>query len=103
MQGEGQQSPEHETKHNRLLEIVMFVSEFIAILFFGLFVEFGDGVKPDTTLAMEEKTVATLTNHYPMYMDIHVMVFVGFGFVMTFLKNSSASSTVISKSAAPFR
>jgi len=30
-----------------------------------------------------------MTNHYPMYMDIHVMVFVGFGFLMTFLKNSS--------------
>ncbi len=70
-------------------EITMFVSEFICILFYGLFVEFGEGVAADTSIASEAATINTMVNHYPMYMDIHVMVFVGFGFLMTFLKNSS--------------
>lgn len=37
----------------------------------------------------EEHTSEYLVAHYPMYMDIHVMVFVGFGFLMTYLKNAS--------------
>jgi ammonium transporter Rh len=70
-------------------EIVMFWSEFICILFYGLFVEFGDGVRPNTSLAKETETAKELSEHYPMYMDIHVMIFVGFGFLMAYLKNSS--------------
>lgn len=70
-------------------EIVMFWSEFICILFYGLFVEYGDGVRANTTKSLEPATIKLMVNHYPMYMDIHVMVFVGFGFLMTFLKNSS--------------
>mmetsp|Transcript_9158 Transcript_9158/g.6908 ORF Transcript_9158/g.6908 Transcript_9158/m.6908 type:complete len:83 (-) Transcript_9158:451-699(-) len=67
----------------------MFASQFICILFYGLFVEFGDGVRADSTPESEILTKDQISNHYPMYMDIHVMVFVGFGFLMTFLKNSS--------------
>lgn len=70
-------------------ELVMFWSEFICILFYGLFVEYGEGVKTSTRLVNEEATTKALVQHYPMYMDIHVMVFVGFGFIMTFLKNAS--------------
>jgi len=33
-----------------------------------------------------------LSFHYPFYQDIHVMVFIGFGFLMTFLKKSSWSA-----------
>lgn len=75
--------------HLNRFEIWMFWSEFICILFYGLFVEFGPGVSADTPLAMEDATTKLMVNHYPMYMDIHVMVFVGFGFLMAFLKNSS--------------
>jgi hypothetical protein len=70
-------------------EIVMFWSEFICILFYGLFVDFGEGVKPSTAVANEQGTIDIMVRRYPMYMDIHVMVFVGFGFLMSFLKNSS--------------
>ena len=70
-------------------EIIMFWSEFICILFYGLFVEFGPGVSADSPAADEANTINLMVNHYPMYMDIHVMVFVGFGFLMTFLKCSS--------------
>ena len=69
--------------------MIMFTSEFIVIILYALFVEFGDGVAPNTTLAAEAETIRLVSDHYPLYMDIHVMVFVGFGFLMTFLKNSS--------------
>ena len=71
------------------LEIVMFWSEFVCILFYGLFVEYGEGVGCDSDASYEGTAANLITRHYPMYMDIHVMVFVGFGFLMTFLKHNS--------------
>jgi ammonium transporter Rh len=70
-------------------EIWMFWSEFVCILFYGLFVEFGEGVRASTVKENEALTISHMANHYPMYMDIHVMIFVGFGFLMSFLKNNS--------------
>lgn len=34
-------------------EIIMFWSEFICILFYGLFVEFGEGARTNSTVASE--------------------------------------------------
>ncbi|GMF65264.1 unnamed protein product [Phytophthora lilii] len=36
-------------------------------------------------------TTSTL-NYYPMYMDVHVMIYIGFGFLMTFLRKYSLSA-----------
>lgn len=33
-----------------------------------------------------------VTTYYPLYQDVHVMIFVGFGFLMVFLKNHSWTS-----------
>lgn len=70
-------------------EVFMFWSEFICILFYGLFAEYGPGVNADTSVEDDAAAQTYMVNHYPMYMDIHVMVFVGFGFLMTFLKAAS--------------
>ncbi len=32
------------------------------------------------------------TNYYPMYQDVNVMMLIGFGFLMTFVKNHSWSA-----------
>ena len=37
-------------------------------------------------------TTMGLTNFYPMWMDIHVMIFIGFGWLMAFLKTHCWSS-----------
>lgn len=71
------------------LVFVIFWSQFVCILFYGLFVEYGEGVNANTKLENEKSTTEYMNSHYPMYMDIHVMVFVGFGFLMTFLKHNS--------------
>jgi ammonium transporter Rh len=35
---------------------------------------------------------AVNTNYYPMYQDVNVMMLIGFGFLMTFVKNHSWSA-----------
>jgi ammonium transporter Rh len=42
----------------------------------------------DPNIIAEENLAAqeTMWTHYPMWQDIHVMMFVGFGFLMVFLK-----------------
>ena len=70
-------------------EILMFLSEFVAILFFGLFVEFPEGVKTDSSLLYETSSMATIQTYYPLFMDIHIFIFVGFGFIHSFLRNAS--------------
>lgn len=73
-------------------EVCIFISETICILFYGLFVKYGDGVNGDSSSDSEAKSTEMLHNHYPLFQDVHVMIFVGFGFLMVFLKAHSWTS-----------
>eukprot|EP00164_Ancoracysta_twista_P001399 GFYU01001822.1.p1 GENE.GFYU01001822.1~~GFYU01001822.1.p1 ORF type:complete len:531 (-),score=164.24 GFYU01001822.1:120-1712(-) len=62
--------------------ILFVLFEALVILFFGLFVRYDDSTKAiDAANAAE-----TITRYYPFYQDVHVMIFVGFGFLYMFLK-----------------
>lgn len=80
-------------------EITFFVCEAICILFYGLFTEFGFGseeedyVDKSTPLYLNEtqqsEVAEFIHERYPLFQDVHVMIFIGFGFLMVFLKNHS--------------
>ena len=57
------------------------------ILLFGLFVKY-DEVSADTDTA----SPSHLEEVYPLFQDVHVMVFIGFGFLMTFLRKYGYSA-----------
>ncbi|NWR56236.1 RHAG protein, partial [Bucorvus abyssinicus] len=61
--------------------ILALLLEVIIIVLFGIFVEYKEN-DDSTTL-------------YPFFQDVHVMIFVGFGFLMTFLKKYGFSSVGI--------
>lgn len=75
------------------------------ILLFCFCTTFEDGMRSHSTkavdIAMEDAVVAgMLANFYGMFMDVHVMIFIGFGFLMVFLKTHSWSSICMNYIAA---
>lgn len=67
------------------LSLALF--QVVCLVFFA--VHF-DSVTPKTATAVDEP--ARSQSYYPMYMDVHVMIFVGFGFLMTYLRKYSLSA-----------
>ncbi|NWT69478.1 RHAG protein, partial [Prunella himalayana] len=67
--------------------ILALLLEVIVIVLFGIFVDYD----PDPSM-----------NLYPHFQDVHVMIFVGFGFLMTFLKKYGFSSVGFNMLIAAF-
>ncbi|XP_062869399.1 rh family, C glycoprotein a [Trichomycterus rosablanca] len=64
------------------------------IILFGVFVRYNDEADAHWTEHMKEKNITSHAENdfyyrYPSFQDVHVMIFVGFGFLMTFLKRYS--------------
>lgn len=69
------------------------ICEAVCILFYGLFTTYdGDYTSPLSDDKMDKKTNDFLKEKYPLFQDVHIMIFVGFGFLMVFLKNNSLCS-----------
>ncbi|KAM6354649.1 ammonium transporter Rh type A [Podargus strigoides] len=68
--------------------ILALLLEVIIIVLFGIFVEYDNS---DASQIL-----------YPFFQDVHVMIFVGFGFLMTFLKKYGFSSVGINMLIAAF-
>ena len=66
--------------HNYLIIIFQIVS----IILYSAFTKYGVEVVGDTGSDTSSNTINT---YYPMFQDVHVMIFIGFGFLMTFLEN----------------
>jgi ammonium transporter Rh len=74
------------------VEITFLLCEAVSILFYGLFTEYKEGSDPKTNAADEAAIQTYMHDKYPCFQDVHVMIFVGFGFLMVFLKNNSWTS-----------
>ena len=61
--------------------------EILVIILFGVFTAYDVTVGAITT-----DTATPIQSIYPLYQDVNVMVFVGFGFLMTFLRKYSYSA-----------
>ncbi|KAM9496621.1 ammonium transporter Rh type C-like 2 [Clarias gariepinus] len=73
------------------LPAVCFVWQSAMIILFGVFVRYDKEVDAHWyEVKIEENITSDIENdfyfRYPSFQDVHVMIFVGFGFLMTFLK-----------------
>ncbi|KAM4592731.1 ammonium transporter Rh type C 2-like [Odontesthes bonariensis] len=88
--------PQKNTNVRVSLPAVCFVWQIAMIILFGVFIRYdkeSDAHWPETK--REENITSDIENdfyfRYPSFQDVHVMIFVGFGFLMTFLKRYSFS------------
>ena len=77
-------------------EYLFMVAQLVVILIFGLCTELGDGVHPSSRNTeagdigdVYSKNQNVIQKLYPIFQDVHVMIFIGFGFLMTFIKTMS--------------
>ncbi|NXA63968.1 RHAG protein, partial [Mohoua ochrocephala] len=68
--------------------ILALLLEVIIIVLYGIFVDYDES--------------SSAMNLYPHFQDVHVMIFVGFGFLMTFLKKYGFSSVGFNMLIAAF-
>jgi len=86
-----------EQHYSRWWEGLFFFSQIIMIIFFCVGTELNNFEYNQThnTTQYEElnyEAAEETRQYYPMWMDIHVMIFVGFGFIMVFLKTNGWAS-----------
>ncbi|KAJ8391509.1 hypothetical protein AAFF_G00088310 [Aldrovandia affinis] len=97
--------PAYATNMRFKFPIVALTLEIITIILYAVFVVYDDG-KPshhgEGHQAASNETEDKNIKLYPMFQDVHVMIFIGFGFLMTFLKRYSFSSVGINMLLAGF-
>lgn len=96
--------PAYATNMRLKFPILALILEAVTIVLYALFVVYdtgdghGDGHHAEGNKTHPENPMTL----YPMFQDVHVMIFIGFGFLMTFLKRYSFSSVGINLLLAAF-
>jgi ammonium transporter Rh len=74
--------------YGRLGELMFTLAQVVVIVLFATCTKFGDYASVSSTVA-DEIAKDHVQQYYPFFQDVHVMIFVGFGFLMTFVKTHS--------------
>jgi ammonium transporter Rh len=91
-----QKKSESCTEH-RGWETLFFFSEAVMIVFYCVGTTYDVGThtyetNPEVIAKQNRDAQETMWTKYPMWQDIHVMMFIGYGFLMVFLKTHSWTS-----------
>ncbi|KAM9409758.1 ammonium transporter Rh type C 2-like [Pholidichthys leucotaenia] len=85
--------PQKNTYVRISLPAVCFVWQIAMVVLFGVFIRYDEESAARWVITRRERNLTDIENdfyfRYPSFQDVHVMIFVGFGFLMTFLKRYS--------------
>ncbi|XP_021708886.1 ammonium transporter Rh type A-like [Aedes aegypti] len=76
--------------------VLLLLVQIVLIIVFGFFTNYSKELLPQNSIngtTVEEMEDEKPLAKYPHFQDIHVMIFIGFGFLMTFLKRYGFSAT----------
>lgn len=77
--------------------ISLLAVQIVLLLLYWFYVRYDDGALPKastgTTSSEDDGLAEGHVSKYPQFQDIHVMIFIGFGFLMTFLRKYGYSAT----------
>jgi len=84
----------------KMWEIVLFLCQLVMIIIYLVFCTFEDEMRSHHSTEAElevdqQAAIEVIRTYYSMWMDVHVMIFIGFGFLMVFLKTHCWSSVGI--------
>nr|XP_039259428.1 ammonium transporter Rh type B-like isoform X1 [Styela clava] len=71
---------------------VLIIAQILFVVLFGLFVDYAPTASQQTNNTHHDPEHVKLESLYPMFQDIHVMILIGFGFLMTFLAHHGFGS-----------
>ncbi|XP_061563434.1 ammonium transporter Rh type A [Cololabis saira] len=93
--------PAYATSMRLKFPLVALTLEIITIVLFAVFVTYDDGIHHGDHHNANHNATSPM-ELYPMFQDVHVMIFIGFGFLMTFLKKYGFSSVGLNLLLAAF-
>ena len=82
---------DEKMKLNSTFEALFIVSEIIVIIIYAICANYDQmhGLHGETDAAYEAVAREYIHSYYPMWQDVHVFVYIGFGFLMVYLKSGS--------------
>ncbi|CAF4808885.1 unnamed protein product, partial [Rotaria sp. Silwood2] len=86
-----------ETLKRYMFPVALIMFQCIFIVLYGVHADYGLRTNENRNLTEEEShnsppAVGDVEFYYSFFQDVHVMMFIGFGFLMTFLRRYSFSS-----------
>nr|XP_055042529.1 ammonium transporter Rh type A [Misgurnus anguillicaudatus] len=94
--------PAFATNMRLKFPILALILEVVTIVLYALFVVYDTGDLHKHHDGGNQTHAESPLTLYPMFQDVHVMIFIGFGFLMTFLKKYGFSSVGINLLLAAF-
>jgi ammonium transporter Rh len=70
--------------------LFLFCLQVLGIILFGLFTDYSS----EASGSSEGFNSNTISKYYPFFQDVHVMIFIGFGFLMSYLHKYNFNSVV---------
>merc|ERR1711964_561098 len=70
---------------------VITILQVIIVILFLLFVRYDPATAQRSEASVQDGS-QQIRDTYPIFQDVHVMIFIGFGFLMTFLKKYGLSA-----------